>query len=111
MEFEQVHMTLVGASIIFLILAGSFLQDLISNAPLKYHLSIRVTTLVCGIIASLHSFVRDLREFGFMSAFNVFVSLYLFFVICLEVGLGHRAHRNEPRSHVHHGMKCRLPVL
>lgn len=110
-------MTLVGASIIFLILAGSFLQNLLSNAASEFHLSIRSATLVCGCIASVHSFIRDLREFGFMSAFNVFVSVYLFFVICLEVATKHKSHHHEQDrfdtsggddddDNESHGMQC-----
>ena len=91
-------MTLVGVSILFLILGGLFLSNL-TDYLFHYHLDKWLATLICGGVVSLHALFKTLKELGILSIFNVCITIYLLIVVCKEVFENHHSVKETHYTH------------
>jgi amino acid permease len=75
----QVHVTLVGVAIVYLVLIGENLHSLFPHS-----IAPRVGVVIAGCVVWGHVFLKTLREVGILSAFNVCVAVALFVVVVVE---------------------------
>jgi len=105
----QMHITLMGVSTVYLVLAGSNLSFMLANVPqssggsddlwgISGDDAKRVGIIIIALIVWFHVFLKTLHEVGLLSAFNVFVAVVLAFLVIIEVIL-HPPKGNQKGDH------------
>lgn len=96
----MVHTNLVGAAIVYIILAGTNLSFMLSNIPnpdgqptvlcilgICPHSGAYIGMVIAGFLVWFHVFIPTLREVGILSAFNILLALGMCIVLIVVIFL------------------------
>eukprot|EP00958_Prasinococcus_capsulatus_P018838 scaffold2254_cov393-Prasinococcus_capsulatus_cf.AAC.6 len=84
----MVHITLMGVSAVYLILATQFSQGLASEAKIMSDVTPRQFCLICSGFTLLHVLFENLAQLGWLSLFNLLTAVWMLIILIVTVTSG-----------------------